>query len=128
MLAGGVIMLTVSALLGEYSHLSWTPRSLAAVVYLFFAGSLIGFVAYTYALAHLPMSTVSLYPYVNPLVAVLLGTWLLHEPLSWRIAGAIAIVLAGSAVVSRVGGSHRQAKRATDTGAVAEVEAAQAGA
>ena len=101
MLAGGVIMLTVSALAGEYSHLTWTSRTAAAVVYLFFAGSLIGFVAYTYALAHLPMSVVSLYPYVNPVVAVLLGTWLLHEPLSWRIAAAIAIVLAGSAVVSR---------------------------
>jgi drug/metabolite transporter (DMT)-like permease len=101
MLAGGVIMLTVAGLTGEYGHLSWTGRTAAAVAYLFFAGSLIGFVAYTYALAHLPMSVVSLYPYVNPVVAVLLGTWLLHEPLSWRIAAAIAIVLAGSAVVSR---------------------------
>jgi drug/metabolite transporter (DMT)-like permease len=87
--------------LGEYGRLSWSPRSAAAVVYLFFAGSLIGFVAYTYALRHLPMSIVSLYPYVNPVVAVVLGTWLLHEPLTWRIVAAIGIILAGSAVVSR---------------------------
>jgi drug/metabolite transporter (DMT)-like permease len=101
MLAGGIILLTAAGVTGEYGHLTWTSRTAAAVVYLFFAGSLIGFVAYTYALAHLPMSVVSLYPYVNPVVAVLLGTWLLHEPLSWRIAAAIGIVLAGSAVVSR---------------------------
>ena len=57
------------------------------MIYLFFAGSLIGFVAYTYALRHLPMSIVSLYPYVNPVVAVLLGTWLLHEPLTLADCG-----------------------------------------
>ena len=101
MLAGGAVMLVVAAVLGEYGRLSWTPRTLAAVVYLFFAGSLIGFVAYTYALRHLPMSIVSLYPYVNPVVAVVLGTWLLHEPLTWRIVAAIGIILGGSAVVSR---------------------------
>lgn len=101
MLAGGLVMLLVAAILGEYGRLTWTPRSAAAVLYLFLAGSLIGFVAYTYALRHLPMSIVSLYPYVNPVVAVVLGTWLLHEPLTWRIVGAIAIILSGSAVVSR---------------------------
>lgn len=101
MLAGGVVMLTVGGALGEFARLSWSPRSIAAVTYLTCAGSLIGFVAYTYALRHLPMSTMSLYPYVNPVVAVVLGTWLLHEPLTWRTVVAIAIILAGSAVVSR---------------------------
>ncbi len=101
MLAGGLVLLTVGALTGEFGRLTWSSRSLAAMVYLFFAGSLVGFVAYTYALAHLPMSVVSLYPYVNPVVAVVLGAWLLHEPLSWRIAVAVCAVLAGSAVVSR---------------------------
>jgi drug/metabolite transporter (DMT)-like permease len=100
MLAGGLVMLTVAAVLGEYGRLTWTGRSFAAVVYLFFAGSLIGFVAYTYALRHLPMSVVSLYPYVNPVVAVILGTWLLREPLGWRTVAAIVVILAGSAIVS----------------------------
>ncbi len=100
MLAGGLVMLAVSGVLGEYARLTWTARSAAAVAYLFVAGSLVGFVAYTYALRHLPMSIVSLYPYVNPIVAVVLGTWLLHEPLTWRIVLAIAVILGGSAVVS----------------------------
>jgi len=101
MLAGGLVLLTMAAITGEYGRLTWSTRSLLAVIYLFFAGSLIGFVAYTYALAHLPMSIVSLYPYINPIVAVVLGTWLLHEPLGWRIVAAIALILSGSAVVSR---------------------------
>jgi drug/metabolite transporter (DMT)-like permease len=101
MLAGGLVLLTAAAVTGEYGRLAWSTNSLLAVVYLFFAGSLIGFVAYTYALAHLPMSIVSLYPYINPIVAVILGTWLLHEPLGWRIVAAVGLILSGSAVVSR---------------------------
>lgn len=101
MLAGGVVMLAIAAALGEFGRLTWTGRSVGAFVYLLVAGSLVGYVAYTYALAHLPISIVSLYPYINPLVAVLLGTWLLGEPLTWRIASAIALILTGSAIVSR---------------------------
>lgn len=125
MLAGGLIMLIVAGLLGEYGRLAWSGRSVAAVVYLFFAGSLIGFVAYTYALTHLPMSVVSLYPYINPVVAVLLGTWLLHEPISWRIVAAIGVILAGSAVVSRAP-RHAEHSRPHETpDPVVEVEAAE---
>ncbi|MGV3517349.1 EamA family transporter [Luteitalea sp.] len=116
MLAGGLVMLAVSGVLGEYGRLTWTARSAAAVAYLFVAGSLVGFVAYTYALRHLPMSIVSLYPYVNPIVAVVLGTWLLHEPLTWRIVLAIAVILGGSAVVSgRIQNSKFTMKRAANT-------------
>lgn len=122
MLAGGLVLLTAAAVTGEYGRLTWSTNSLLAVIYLFFAGSLIGFVAYTYALAHLPMSIVSLYPYINPIVAVVLGTWLLHEPLGWRIVGAIALILSGSAVVSH--GSRRAAARAASGKAVAQAEPA----
>lgn len=122
MLAGGLVLLCAAAVTGEYGRLTWSTNSLLAVVYLFFAGSLIGFVAYTYALAHLPMSIVSLYPYINPIVAVVLGTWLLHEPLGWRIVGAIALILSGSAVVSH--GSRRAAARTASRKAVPQAEPA----
>ena len=121
MLAGGLVLLTMAALTGEYGRLAWSTHSLLAVIYLFFAGSLIGFVAYTYALAHLPMSIVSLYPYITPIVAVILGTWLLHEPLGWRIVAAIALILSGSAVVSR---GPRLAPRRDTSDAVADAEPA----
>ncbi len=123
MLAGGLILMAVAGLTGEFARLAWSPRSLGAVIYLFFAGSLVGFVAYTYALAHLPMSIVSLYPYVNPVVAVVLGTWILHEPLTWRIGVAVAVILAGSAIVSRGPRPSRASARETEPG-LAEVEPA----
>jgi drug/metabolite transporter (DMT)-like permease len=53
-----------------------------------------------YALAHLPVSVVSLYAYVNPIIAVALGTLLLAEPFDRRMAIGIGVTLAGLAVVS----------------------------
>ena len=64
------------------------------------AGSLIGFVAYIYALTHLSPSFVSLYAYVNPVVAVALGTLVLGEPFGLRLAIAAAIILAGLTIVT----------------------------
>ena len=55
--------------------------------------------AYTYALRHLPVSFVSLYAYINPIIAVTLGVLLLHEPFTSRMAVAAALVFAGVAVV-----------------------------
>ena len=55
--------------------------------------------AYTYALRHLPVSFVSLYAYINPMIAVALGVLLLGEPFNARMAVAAALVLLGVAVV-----------------------------
>ena len=48
---------------------------------------------------HLPVSFVSLYAYINPIIAVALGILLLHEPFTPRMAGAAALVFTGVAVV-----------------------------
>jgi hypothetical protein len=66
---------------------------------LLFVGSLLGYPAYVYALKHLPVSTVSLYAYFNPVIAVVLGTVLLDEPFGPRVILAAALVFLGSAVV-----------------------------
>ena len=55
--------------------------------------------ACAYALKHLPIATVSLYAHINLVIAVLLGTVVLREPFSARIAAACAVVLAGTAIV-----------------------------
>ena len=99
MLFGGLLMLIVATIAGEWDDLAITPRSLAAELYLIVFGSWAGYSAYIYALKHLPVSTVSLYAYVNPLIAVALGSLLLDEPLDARIGVASALVLAGIAVV-----------------------------
>ena len=99
MLFGGIVLLIVSIALHEPSKLTFAPRSGGALVYLIFVGAIAGFSAYAYALKHMPVATVSLYAYVNPVIAVVLGTLILKEPFSARIAVAGLIVLAGSALV-----------------------------
>lgn len=99
MLFGGVCMLLAGSALQEWKLLSFSGRTAGAVAYLVLAGSVAGFSAYAYALKHLPVATVSLYAYVNPVIAVVLGTLLLGEPLNRRLAAAGAVVLAGIALV-----------------------------
>ena len=102
MLFSGLMLLGLATAAGEWSALHFSPRSLAAMVYLALAGSTLAYTAYVYAIAHLPISTVSLYAYVNPLIAVVLGSLLLGEAFSIRIAVAAVLVLAGIAVVRGV--------------------------
>ena len=99
MIFGGVFMAIAATVRGEWSIVTFTWRSGLAELYLIVFGSLVGYSAYVYALKHLPMSTVSLYAYVNPVIAVVLGTLLLGEPFGWRVVIASAVVLAGVAVV-----------------------------
>ena len=99
MLAGGFIMTVAGSLLGEWSHLSFTTETTLALVYLSTVGAIGGLVAYNYALRHLPVSFVSLYAYINPVIAVALGVLLLHEPFDSRMAVAAALVFGGVAVV-----------------------------
>lgn len=99
MLFAGVCLLAVGLLRGEWAMLAFNARTFGALAYLILAGSIVGFSAYVYALKYLPVATVSLYAYVNPVIAVLLGTLVLQEPLSPRLAAAGAVVLAGMALV-----------------------------
>lgn len=99
MLAGGLIMVAAGTVRGEWSMLSFNPRTAGALLYLSTIGAIGGFVAYTYALRHLPVSFVSLYAYINPVIAVALGVLLLGEPFNSRMAASAALVLAGVAVV-----------------------------
>ena len=101
MLTGGVVMLAAGTLRGEWARLAVTPRSGGALAYLVLFGSVAGFSAYTYALKHLPVSTTSLYAYVNPVLAVILGIIVLGEPWSPRLAVSGVTVLVGMAMVRR---------------------------
>jgi drug/metabolite transporter (DMT)-like permease len=97
MLAGGVVLLAVGAASGESSRIQWSSvpaTSWIALAYPIGPGSIIGFTAYGYALSHLPLTTVSTYAYVNPVVAVLAGVILLGEQFSWREGLGAVLVLA----------------------------------
>ena len=99
MLFGGIALLIVSLAMAETSRLAFSTRSASALLYLIFVGAIAGFSAYAYALKHLPVATVSLYAYVNPIIAVVLGTLILHEPFNARMAVAAGIVLTGVMLV-----------------------------
>jgi drug/metabolite transporter (DMT)-like permease len=98
MVFGGVLMLIVGLVAGEQQAVTFSQRSALSLAYLIGAGSIGGFLAYAYALRHLPVSTVSTYAYVNPVIAVLLGA-MFGEPLTVRIAVAAGLVLIGVAIV-----------------------------
>jgi len=106
MLFSGAMLLGLATANGEWSRVHFTPRTTAAMIYLTVAGSTVAYTAYVYAVKHLPISTVSLYAYINPLIAVALGSLLLGEPFSFRIIIAAGLVLAGIAVVRGVQSSR----------------------
>jgi drug/metabolite transporter (DMT)-like permease len=105
MLAGGVTLVVAAALMGEPAHLDLahaSTRSLLGFAYLVTFGSLIGFTAYFYLLAHTTAAKASTYAYVNPVVAVFLGWALGHESVTRRTVVAAAVILAGVAIITVV--------------------------
>jgi len=107
MLAGGAMMIVIGTLHREWGGLHFSTRSAVAFTYLATIGAVGGFAAYTYALRHLPVSLVSLYAYVNPVIAVALGVAVLGEQFTWRMGLAAALVFGGVAIVQRRGQTTR---------------------
>jgi drug/metabolite transporter (DMT)-like permease len=101
MLTGAVALFLVSVVRGELNGFSFglvSTRSWLGLAYLITFGSLIGFVSYGWLLQNAPVSLMSTYAYVNPVVAVFLGNLLADEPLNGRILAAAAIII-GSVVL-----------------------------
>ena len=82
-------------------------RSTIAVLYLLVVGSFVGYISYIYALKYLPTSLVSLYAYANPVIAVLLGTMLMKEPFTARMAVAIGIIFVAMLIVRQASDTSR---------------------
>ena len=101
MVFSGVMLLTAATAHGDWAHLTFTPRTLTAMVYLTVVGSLVAYSSYIYAIQHLRLSLVSLYAYINPIIAVGLGSLLLGEPLTGRTVVAAGLVLTGTGIVGR---------------------------
>jgi drug/metabolite transporter (DMT)-like permease len=101
MLAGAAALFLASLIKGELGGFSFgdvSLRSWLGLLYLITFGSLIGFVSYGWLLHNAPVSLLSTYAYVNPVVAVLLGSLLADEALNGRIAIAATIII-GSVVL-----------------------------
>jgi drug/metabolite transporter (DMT)-like permease len=112
-LAGGLMLFVAGAALGEagrFEAASVSLGSVIALVYLIVFGSLVGFTAYVWLLNNAPVTTVSSYAFVNPIIAVLLGLIFRAEPLTPRTLLAAAIII--GAVVAIVMGRPRTAPSA----------------
>ena len=106
MLCGGALLLTLGAVTGEmrgFHPAAVTAHSLTALLYLTTFGSLIGFTAYIWLLRVVTPAKVSTYAYVNPVVAVLLGWAIAGEPLTTRMLGAAAVIVAAVATITIAG-------------------------
>ena len=104
MLAGGVLLALFGAGIGELGQVdpsAASASSLLALAYLIVVGSLVGFSAYTWLLRVAPTHLVGTYAYVNPVVAVFLGTLFLGEAVTvTTLVGGAAIVVAVALIVS----------------------------
>ena len=86
---------------GAGHHVHWTRQGIWSIAWLVTFGSLVGYTAYIYLLDHVPVAKVSTYAYINPIVAVLLGAWLLGERMvAVQYAGMAAILVAVYLVTS----------------------------
>lgn len=103
MIAGGVLLLLTAAVAGQFNGFNPARVSASAAWawgYLVVFGSLVGFTAYIWLLGVTSIAKAGTYAYVNPIVAVLLGWAILHEPVTMRMLLAAGVILLGVALVS----------------------------
>jgi drug/metabolite transporter (DMT)-like permease len=102
MMISGIFLSVFTNLLHKAVPLTAIPwQSWASIGYLVIFGSIISFIAYLYALQNLSAEQTSLYAYINPIVAVLLGWMILSEKLTVFIAVGGAVALFGVYLVNK---------------------------
>jgi drug/metabolite transporter (DMT)-like permease len=101
MLFGGIFLIPLSLLLDDYSRIQWNSSVIYSMAYMSLVGSVTAYACYSYAIKKLPMTLVSLYAYINPIVAVLLGWLVLNEKLNLRVGLAIVLTIAGIYIVNK---------------------------
>jgi drug/metabolite transporter (DMT)-like permease len=101
MFISGIILTLISLVTGQYKPLtSLDPIAWYSIGYLVIIGSVITFLAFIYALKRLPAAQASVYAYINPIVAVIVGALLNGEKLNMIIAIGTAVTLLGVYLVN----------------------------
>ena len=114
LLFGGIFMLMISPAVDDYANLVlWNKEGVMALVYLIIFGSVLAYAAYMYSLSQLPVGIATIYAYINPLVAVILGHFVLGEILNLYTALAFAAII-GSVFLVNFG--YRQQHKASVAG------------
>lgn len=101
MFFAGLMFLATGVVTGGVATTRLDGAGVAAIAYLVVVGSWIGFTAYVWLLAHVPAAKAATYAYVNPVIALFLGWWLLGEPITPSIiVGSVVVVVAVALVTS----------------------------
>ena len=112
MIVGGCGLMVLATLSGEWQRMDLsgiTPRAWWALVYLVFIGALLGFAAYTWLLRVAPITLVSTYAYVNPLIAIFLGALLAQEEITSQVIVSALIIVSSVALITTA--NTRRARR-----------------
>ena len=100
--SSGIVLLIISPLIEDYSQLnSISSASIWSLVYLIVFGSIITYMCYLYAVEHLQVGLVSIYAYINPFIAILLGMFVLQERVTWVTLLAFITTLSGVYFINR---------------------------
>lgn len=101
-ISGGLFLLLASPAVDNYNHIEWQNKeAFISLLYLIIIGSVAAYTAYMYALKELPVGIVTIYAYINPLVAVLLGWWWLGEPLNIYTMLSFVLIMLGVFLVNK---------------------------
>ena len=99
MATGGIAVTIIGAAMGETRHFTMASDSVMALAYLTIFGSVLAYTSYIYAIREMSTTNIALYAYINPVVAVILGSLILREQMTWVSVVAMFIILAGVALV-----------------------------
>ena len=101
MLLSGILLNIISYLLGDFVTINHLPlEAWLSVAYLVLIGSVIAFGAYVFALKRLPAALVTVHAYINPIVALIIGSVMLDERLTIHIALGTLATLVGVFMVN----------------------------
>lgn len=102
LLTGGIALVLFSLFLDDYTELKViSGKSIWALAYLIVFGSIIAYSSFVYALKNLPIGVSSLYAYINPFIAIMLGYFFLNEPLTDITLLALTATLSGVYCINR---------------------------
>ena len=101
MMIAGSLQVILGLILGEISDIHLSNEGILAFFYLIIFGSLFGYAAYIYAISYLPISLVSTYAYVNPVIALFLGWLILDETINSIIMISTILIFISVTIIKR---------------------------
>jgi len=101
MIPGGIILLIISTVLGDWAKFNPSTNSILALAYLVLFGSLLAYGSFMYILKALPAALVSTYAYFNTIVAVFLGYLFLNEVINTKVIIAMLLTILGVYLVGK---------------------------